>query len=264
MKHTKDQSKDQNQKNNTGKETTDFGFARVTREEKTEKVQQVFSSVAGRYDLMNDLMSLGIHRLWKYIFLYLAGLHKTDRILDLAGGTGDLAIRIMQFVAPEQPMTLADSSSQMLQQARKRLMNQGLIGKVQLEQVSAENMPFTDACFDKIIIGFGFRNFTDKNQALSECFRVLKPGGKLLILEFSQLRNRHMRKVYDLYSYHLLPKLGKWLVQDEQSYQYLVESIRRHPAQEAVVQLLQDAGFVEAQYYNMSGGIVAAHSGIKP
>lgn len=244
--------------------TTDFGFSRVSREEKTRKVKAVFSSVAKHYDLMNDLMSLGMHRLWKHIFLYIAGLHADDCILDLAGGTGDLSIKILQLVRPEQQIILADPNRHMLEEARKRLISKGLIGKVRLEQTAAETMPFADHSFNKIIIGFGFRNFTDKNQALTECLRVLKPGGKLLILEFSTPHHPYVRKLYDLYSYNVLPELGKRLAKDEQSYQYLVESIRKHPVQKTVVQMFTDAGFIEAQYYDMTMGIVAVHSGIKP
>ena len=245
-------------------ETTYFGFKRVTRADKTQRVRQVFSSVAGRYDLMNDLMSLGIHRLWKYICINIAGFNKQDTIVDLAGGTGDLTIRIINLVNPENKIILADPNAAMLREARKRLIAKGMIGRVRLEQTPAETMPFADHSVDKIIIGFGFRNFTDKKTALAECLRILKPSGKLVILEFSQPDHPYFRKIYDLYSYNLLPGLGKWLADDEQSYRYLVESIRKHPNQQQVTTMFKEAGFTEIQYYTMSLGIVAVHSGIKP
>ena len=243
---------------------THFGFKTVSPQEKTQRVNALFSGVASRYDLMNDLMSLGAHRLWKQIFIKIAGFSKTDRIIDLAGGTGDLTLKIIRLIDPENPIILADPNQQMLAQARKRLLNQGLLSKVRMEQTAAEHMPFSDEHADKIIIGFGFRNFTNKSQALAECFRVLKPGGKLLILEFSKPTQKHFNTIYDLYSYNILPRLGKWIAQDESSYTYLVESIRKHPDQQTVLKLFEQTGFIEAQYYNMSLGIVAVHSGIKP
>ena len=243
---------------------THFGFQTVSPQEKTQRVNALFSGVANRYDLMNDLMSLGAHRLWKQIFIKIAGFSETDQIIDLAGGTGDLTLKIIRLIDPEKPIILADPNPQMLAQARKRLLNQGFLSKVRMEQTAAEAMPFSDNSAHKIIIGFGFRNFTNKNHALAECFRVLKPGGKLLILEFSKPTQKHFNAIYDLYSYNILPKLGKWIAQDESSYTYLVESIRKHPDQQTVLKLFEQTGFIETQYYNMSLGIVTVHSGIKP
>jgi demethylmenaquinone methyltransferase/2-methoxy-6-polyprenyl-1,4-benzoquinol methylase len=241
--------------------TTDFGFAQVPWQEKAQQVKQVFDVVAPHYDIMNDLMSWGIHRLWKRFIIELAGVQHGHYVLDLAGGTGDLASQLATRVGPEGRVILADINAAMLQQGRERLLRQGII--VEYIQADAEMLPFADHSFDIITMAFGLRNVTDKTAALAAMLRVLKPGGRALILEFSTLRIAPLRPFYDLYSFKILPLLGKIIAKDADSYRYLAESIRMHPNQETLLKMMQKVGFERCNYHNMSGGIVAVHSGYK-
>lgn len=245
------------------KGTTDFGYQQVKTEEKAERVRAVFDSVATKYDLMNDLMSFGIHRLWKRFAVELAGLRPGHKVLDLASGTGDLAARFSGLVGPEGLVTMTDINAAMLDQGRARMADQGLIGNVNYVQVNAEQIPFDDNMFDCVTIGFGLRNVTDKQQALNEMFRVLKPGGRALVLEFSHPRGEPLKWAYDLYSFKVLPFIGKMVANDEASYQYLAESIRMHPDQETLRAMMQQAGFERCDYHNLTGGVVAVHRGYK-
>jgi len=245
----------------TSEQTTHFGFTQVPSPEKAQRVAQVFDSVASRYDLMNDLMSCGIHRLWKRFTIELAGVRHGQRILDLAGGTGDLAAKFATLVGSSGQVVLADINNQMLQVGRNRLLNKGLL--VDYAQVNAESLPFADNSFDIITIAFGLRNVTDKDAALASMLRVLKPGGRVLILEFSELKILPLKPLYDLYSFKVLPILGKLFVKDADSYRYLAESIRMHPNQETFLQSMQRAGFDHCDYHNLSGGVVAVHRGYK-
>lgn len=245
------------------KETTHFGFTEVPLHEKVERVKDVFHSVAHKYDLMNDLMSLGMHRLWKRFTLGQANVRPGQAVLDLAGGTGDLTKMFAKQVGPKGQVVLADINEKMLEQGRARLLDEGIVGNVTFVQANAENLPFPDNHFDCITIAFGLRNVTDKDAALRSMFRVLKPGGKVLILEFSKPVLPLLNTLYDKYSFHVIPKLGKWICDDEASYQYLVESIRMHPTQEELKSRMQIAGFEEVQYFNLTGGIVALHKGFK-
>jgi demethylmenaquinone methyltransferase / 2-methoxy-6-polyprenyl-1,4-benzoquinol methylase len=244
-------------------DTTDFGYQQVPREEKVQRVAQVFDSVADRYDLMNDLMSLGIHRLWKRFTIEMSGVRRGQRVLDLAGGTGDLTARFSRLVGPEGAVVLADINASMLGRGRERLADRGIIGNVGYVQANAERLPFPDDHFDCITIGFGLRNVTDKDAALRSMQRVLKPGGRLLVLEFSQPTVPGLRPAYDLYSFTLLPLMGKLVVGDADSYRYLAESIRMHPDQETLRQMMEAAGLERCEYFNLCGGIVALHRGYK-
>jgi demethylmenaquinone methyltransferase/2-methoxy-6-polyprenyl-1,4-benzoquinol methylase len=241
--------------------TTHFGYTQVPVQEKVRRVAHVFDSVATRYDLMNDLMSCGIHRLWKRFTIELAGAQQGQRILDLAGGTGDLAAKFAKLVGNEGQVVLADINASMLQVGRENLLNKGKL--VNYAQVNAESLPFADNSFDIITIAFGLRNVTDKEAALASMLRVLKPGGRVLILEFSELKVRPLKPLYDLYSFKMLPLLGKLIVKDAESYQYLAESIRMHPNQETLLNMMQSAGFDHCDYHNLSGGVVAVHRGYK-
>lgn len=243
------------------KETTHFGFTQVPSKDKARHVAQVFESVATRYDIMNDLMSGGIHRLWKRFTVELAGIRCGQRILDLAGGTGDLAAHFARLVGAQGEVVLADINAVMLQVGRERLLDQGIM--VDYAQVNAEQLPFADNCFDIISMAFGLRNVTHKEIALKSMLRVLKPGGQVLILEFSELRRRSLKPFYDLYSFKILPLLGQWITKDADSYRYLAESIRMHPNQETLLQMMQQAGFERCDYHNLTGGIVAIHRGYK-
>lgn len=245
----------------TSKNTTHFGFTQVPIKEKVHHVAQVFDSVATRYDFMNDLMSCGIHRLWKRFTIELSGVQRGQQVLDLAGGTGDLAAKFATLVGSEGQVVLADINTAMLQVARERLLNKGTL--VNYTQVNAESLPFADNSFDIITIAFGLRNVTDKEAALASMLRVLKPGGRVLILEFSEFKIRPLKPLYDLYSFKVLPFMGKMIANDPDSYRYLAESIRMHPNQEALLQMMQDAGFEHCDYHNLSGGIVALHRGYK-
>lgn len=246
------------------KSTTDFGFREVPVEEKVKKVADVFHSVAGKYDLMNDLMSGGVHRLWKKLTIEQSGARRGHTILDIAGGTGDLTMRFSRIVGPEGKVVLADINDSMLKVGRDRLMDRGVAGNVEFVQANAECLPFPDNTFDVITIAFGLRNVTDKDAAIRSMTRVLKPGGKVMVLEFSKTDNPALTKLYDFYSFNILPKIGKIIAGDSESYKYLAESIRMHPDQETLKGMMQDAGLVNCKYQNMTGGIVALHTGIKP
>ncbi len=244
--------------------TTHFGFDEIPASEKQGRVGGVFDSVANKYDLMNDVMSLGIHHLWKKYTLELCGLKAGHIVLDLAGGTGDLAIKQAAKVGDNGQVYLADINAAMLQQGRDRVIDKGLVDRVIPVQCNAEILPFADNTFDCITMAFGLRNVTDKLKALSSMRRILKPGGRLCILEFSKPICQPLGKVYDFYSFKILPQLGEWIAQDRGSYQYLAESIRMHPDQETLKSvMIDDAGFDEVDVYNLSGGIVALHRAFK-
>lgn len=243
-------------------DTTHFGYKTVPVDDKADLVKGVFDSVASRYDIMNDLMSGGLHRLWKRRTIEQAGVRKGHVVLDLAGGTGDLAREFAGLVGPQGHVILADINAAMLQQGRSRLVDAGVAGNLSIAQVDAQDLPFADNSFDRITIAFGLRNVTDKDAALRSMFRVLKPGGKLLILEFSKPDDA-VKPAYDLYSFKVLPMLGKFIADDSDSYQYLAESIRMHPDQETLLTMMTDAGFERARYQNLAGGIVALHSGYR-
>lgn len=247
----------------TDERLTDFGFERVAEADKVRRVGKVFDSVASRYDLMNDLMSLGIHRIWKKIAVDIATLRSGMQVLDLAGGTGDLSSRIAKIVAPEGRVYLADINRNMLAQGVDRVLDNGMWSHIRAIQVNAEHLSFKPNRFDRIFIGFGLRNVTNKAKALKEMYATLKPGGKLLVLEFSEPKNPILKKIYDVYSFKILPQLGKRIANDEASYRYLAESIRMHPNQEALKALMLEAGFDRCDYFNLSGGITAVHVGIK-
>jgi demethylmenaquinone methyltransferase/2-methoxy-6-polyprenyl-1,4-benzoquinol methylase len=243
--------------------TTHFGYKTVNTEEKAEKVAEVFHSVASSYDLMNDLMSAGIHRLWKRMTIEMSGVRRGHRVLDIAGGTGDLAAKFSRIVGSEGQVVLADINDSMLKVGRDRLIDRGVVNNIQFAQANAQYLPFPDNTFDVITIAFGLRNVTDKAMALRSMNRVLKPGGKLLVLEFSKPPSQLLSKIYDSYSFSILPKLGQLFAKDSDSYQYLAESIRMHPDQETLKSMVADAGFSNCDYHNMTGGIVALHRGVK-
>jgi len=244
--------------------TTHFGYKQVNVEEKAGKVAEVFHSVAGNYDLMNDLMSGGVHRLWKRVTIEMSGVRPGHHVLDIAGGTGDLAAKFSRIVGPEGTVVLADINDSMLKVGRDRLVDRGITDNVRFSQADAQYLPFPDNTFDVITIAFGLRNVTDKDMALRSMLRVLKPGGKLLVLEFSKPPNQLLSKIYDGYSFNILPKLGKLFANDADSYQYLAESIRMHPDQDTLQGMMDNAGFANTDYHNMTGGIVALHRGVKP
>lgn len=245
-------------------ETTHFGFQRVRTEEKAGKVAGVFHSVAARYDVMNDLMSGGIHRLWKRYTVEVAAVRPGQRVLDIAGGTGDLTMAFSRLVGPKGQVVLADINDSMLRVGRDRLIDKGVVGNVQFLQTDAQFLPFADNSFDCITIAFGLRNVTDKDKALASMLRVLKPGGKLLVLEFSKPQSRLLGKLYDTYSFNVLPRMGQFVAGDADSYRYLAESIRMHPDQETLKSMMESAGFANCEYINLTGGVVALHKGIKP
>ncbi|GAB6033936.1 bifunctional demethylmenaquinone methyltransferase/2-methoxy-6-polyprenyl-1,4-benzoquinol methylase UbiE [Galenea microaerophila] len=245
------------------KQTIDFGFSKVPVDEKVKKVKGVFDSVADKYDLMNDVMSLGIHRLWKRQTIELAAVRPGMTVLDLAGGTGDFSRAYAKRVGPTGKVVLADINENMVRVGRDRLINAGVGDNVVYTISNAEALNFPDNTFDVITIAFGLRNVTDKAQALAEMARVLKPGGQALILEFSKVTQPMLAKLYDFYSFNILPKMGKVIADDEASYQYLAESIRMHPDQETLKQMMLENGFDQAEYLNLSEGIVALHRGWK-
>jgi demethylmenaquinone methyltransferase/2-methoxy-6-polyprenyl-1,4-benzoquinol methylase len=249
-------------KTDTSAGSTHFGYRTVPADEKAGLVRGVFDSVATRYDLMNDLMSAGLHRLWKRHTVDMAAVRPGHTVLDLAGGTGDLALKFARLVGARGHVVLADINAAMLNEGRKRLIDAGVAGNLAIAQVDAENLPFADRSFDCITIAFGLRNVTNKQSALESMFRVLKPGGKLLILEFSE-PDKRLKPAYDLYSFKVLPLIGKLVARDEDSYQYLAESIRVHPDQETLLGMMQDAGFERCKYQNLAGGIVALHFGYR-
>ena len=244
--------------------TTHFGFKDVAAKDKQKLVGEVFSSVAGTYDLMNDLMSLGIHRVWKRYFVGTAQVKRGDRVLDLAGGTGDIAALLKDRVGDEGEIVLGDINAGMLSVGRDRLTNRGLVSGLDYVQCNAEALPFPDNSFDLVTIAFGLRNVTDKDAGLREMFRVLKVGGQARVLEFSEVTVDWFKPVYDFHSFQILPRLGKLFARgDADSYQYLAESIRKHPPQEARKAMMQEAGFARSSYKNLSAGIVAVHTGYK-
>ncbi len=244
--------------------TTDFGFEDIPAGEKQGRVGAVFDSVADNYDLMNDVMSLGIHRLWKRYTLELCGLRPGQTVLDLAGGTGDLALQQARRVGPGGHVVLADINAEMLSRGRDRMIDSGQIGNIDSVLCNAEALPFADASFDLVTIAFGLRNVTDKPAALKSMQRVLKPGGRLCVLEFSRPLYEPLEKAYDFYSFHILPRMGEVIARDRDSYRYLAESIRRHPDQETLRQMIaEDGGFDEVEVHNLSGGIVALHRAFK-
>jgi demethylmenaquinone methyltransferase/2-methoxy-6-polyprenyl-1,4-benzoquinol methylase len=243
--------------------TTHFGFKEVPEADKHRLVGEVFRSVASKYDVMNDLMSLGVHRVWKAFAIEQCGVRAGSRVLDLAGGTGDLAARLAPRVGETGEVVIADINEAMLDVGRGRLADRGIVGNVRFVRADAEALPFPDNHFDCIIIGFGLRNVTRQQRALDSMFRVLKPGGRLLVLEFSRPVLPGLGKIYDLYSFSVLPWLGKTVANDEASYRYLAESIRKHPDQETLKGMMQQSGFERVGYHNLSGGIVALHKGYK-
>lgn len=245
-------------------DTTHFGYQQVPVGEKAKRVGEVFSSVAGNYDLMNDLMSLGIHRLWKRFAIDLADVRPGESVLDLAGGTGDLAAAFAKASGPEGRVVLADINNAMLVEGRDKLLDRGLMGDpLRFTQANAEALPFDDHSFDCITIAFGLRNVTDKDAALRSMRRVLKPGGRLLVLEFSTPTSAGLSRLYDQYSFKVLPMLGRYVAKDEAAYRYLAESIRMHPDQETLKGMMESAGLERCQVYNMTGGIVACHRGYR-
>ncbi|MFA5631673.1 MAG: bifunctional demethylmenaquinone methyltransferase/2-methoxy-6-polyprenyl-1,4-benzoquinol methylase UbiE [Porticoccaceae bacterium] len=248
----------------SGKENTDFGFKQVPTTEKEGLVAGVFHSVAAKYDLMNDLMSGGVHRLWKQFTIEMSSVRPGQRVLDIAGGTGDLAAKFSRIVGAEGLVVLADINDSMLRVGRDKLTDKGVAGNLVYTQADAQYLPFADNSFDCITIAFGLRNVTDKDLALRSMLRVLKPGGRLLVLEFSKPTSEAFAKLYDLYSFKLLPKIGRVVAGDEDSYRYLAESIRMHPDQDTLKTMMADAGFAGVGYHNLTGGVVALHKGFKP
>ena len=243
--------------------TTHFGFEEVAWSDKAHRVRGVFDSVAPKYDLMNDLMSGGLQRFWKSFALSQTGLRPGQRALDVAGGTGDLSRGMAAQVGERGLVVLSDINGSMLAHGRDRLIDTGLLQGIDYVQANAECLPFADATFDCVTIGFGLRNVTDKPKAIASMRRVLKPGGQLLILEFSHPVAPGLKPVYDAYSFKVLPILGKFVAGDEGSYRYLAESIRKHPDQETLLAIMQEAGLEQCRYHNLSGGIVALHHGYR-
>ena len=244
-------------------DNTHFGFKTVAETEKEHLVADVFHSVADKYDLMNDLMSFGIHRLWKRFTIDCAGVRPGQKILDLAGGTGDLTAKFSRLVGDTGEVVLADINDSMLKVGRGKLRNKGLVSNIRYVLANAENLPFPDNYFDLITIGFGLRNVTHKDQALASMYRALKPGGRLLVLEFSKPTNVVMSKLYDFYSFKVLPKMGQLVAKDSDSYQNLAESNRMHPDQETLKAMMETVGFEQVTYHNLTQGVVALHRGFK-
>src|SRR5512142_1732183 len=243
--------------------TTHFGYREVPASEKEKLVGRVFTSVASKYDLMNDLMSFGAHRLWKRWFAATSGVRAGDCVLDLAGGTGDIAALLLPRVGDTGSVVLGDINAAMLRAGRARLLDRGLVRNLSYAQLNAEALPFAATSFDAVTIAFGLRNVTDKERALAEMFRVLKPGGRVLILEFSALRAAWLKPLYDFHSFQVLPRLGAFIADDPESYRYLAESIRKHPDQGTLKSMLEAAGFERVDVRNLSAGIVAIHRGYK-
>ena len=246
----------------SNQEKTHFGYTDVSPQEKTQRVRQVFESVADNYDVMNDLMSMGLHRLWKKFALHIAAVRPKQRILDLAGGTGDLAAELHKSVGEHGQVVLCDINASMLGAGRERMIDRGLLNNLNYVQANAEALPFADNSFDCITMAFGLRNVTYKEQCLASAYKKLKPAGKFIVLEFSKPAS-WLKPAYDMYSFSILPRLGEWIAKDADSYRYLAESIRMHPDQATLKQMFSEAGFDRCSYVNMSGGIVAAHIGYK-
>ncbi|MBF0263660.1 MAG: bifunctional demethylmenaquinone methyltransferase/2-methoxy-6-polyprenyl-1,4-benzoquinol methylase UbiE [Gammaproteobacteria bacterium] len=249
--------------NSNQDEKTHFGYQTINKSDKVSEVAKVFHSVASKYDVMNDLMSMGIHRLWKRFTIDHSGVKQGNVVLDLAGGTGDLSAKFVAMVGKEGKVVLSDINESMLNEGRDRLTNKGIVSNIEYVQANAEALPFPDNTFDCVTIAFGLRNVTDKDAALGSIFRVLKPGGRLLVLEFSKPHVPGLTPIYDFYSFNILPKIGKLVANDEDSYRYLAESIRMHPDQETLKSMMEAAGFENTSYHNMTGGIVALHKGFK-
>lgn len=246
----------------TNRSTTDFGFQDVDSSEKTNLVTDVFRRVASNYDLMNDVMSFGIHRWWKDQLIQRISHKKEEKFLDVAGGTGDIALRLLNKSAPESDITICDINPAMLEQGRARAIDQGVIKGLQWVCGTAENLPFPNASFDVYTIAFGLRNVTNKESALKEAFRVLKPGGRFYCLEFSKVNHPLFEKAYSLYSFNVIPRIGALIAKDQAAYQYLVESIVRFPSQEQLTTMIKEAGFASVSYQNLTHGIVAIHEGL--
>ena len=243
--------------------TTHFGYRDVPVDEKEKLVGRVFTSVAAKYDLMNDLMSLGVHRIWKRWFAATSGVRGGDRVLDLAGGTGDIAALLLPRVGSTGSVVLGDINAAMLRAGRDRLLDRGFVRNLDYAQLNAEALPFPDASFDTVTIAFGLRNVTDKALALREMLRVLKPGGRVLVLEFSAVQSEWLKPLYEFHSFQVLPRLGAFIADDAESYQYLAESIRKHPDQATLKAMMEAAGFGQVDVRNLSAGIVAIHRGYK-
>ena len=248
-------------KSNKTNKTT-FGFKEVDSDKKADLVGEVFDSVSGNYDLMNDLMSFGIHRLWKRMTIETAGIRQDSVVLDLAGGTGDMVKLMRGKISEKGTLVLSDINASMLNEGRNRLIDEG-IDNIQIAQIDAQDLPFRENTFDFVTIAFGLRNVTDKEKALNSIFRVLRPGGKLIILEFSKPTNAIFREVYDLFSFEVIPKIGEFIAKTEESYRYLAESIRMHPTQEELKEMMEESGFTKCKYQNLTNGVVAIHSGVK-
>lgn len=250
-------------KNRKEEKLTDFGYEQIPLSEKVHRVKSVFSSVAEKYDLMNDMMSLGIHRLWKRFALSLAEIRPKQKILDVAAGTGDISLLISKALNHSGQLVVSDINESMLEIGRSKLIDNGFIHNIEFVQADAENLPFEENCFDTVFIAFGLRNVSQKENALKSFFRVLKPGGRLIILEFSKPLIPLVSKIYDQYSFKILPWLGKIIAQDEASYRYLAESIRKHPDQQLLKSMMESEGFEGCEVFNLSSGIVAVHRGYK-
>lgn len=248
---------------NSQQNTTHFGFKTVQEEQKVELVAEVFHSVAAKYDVMNDVLSMGIHRIWKRFTIDCSGIRPGQKALDLAGGTGDLTAKFSRIVGKKGQVVLADINDSMLKVGRSKLRDLGIVDNVEYVQANAEELPFPDNHFDLVTIAFGLRNVTDKDKALASIYRVLKPGGRLLVLEFSKPLYKPLSKFYDFYSFNILPKLGKLIANDSESYKYLAESIRMHPNQETLKEMMKKVGFEDTEYFNLTAGIVALHRGYK-
>jgi demethylmenaquinone methyltransferase/2-methoxy-6-polyprenyl-1,4-benzoquinol methylase len=246
-----------------GERQADFGYEQVPWGEKKARVRGVFDSVASRYDLMNDVMSGGLHRLWKRFTIAKAGLRPGQQALDVAAGSGDLAVGLVRQVGRSGRVIVTDINTAMLAEGRNRLLNAGLAGNVDYVLADAEALPFKDGSFHCVTIGFGLRNVTDKDRALASLYRVLKPGGRLLVLEFSHAELGPLAPLYELYSFEVLPRFGEWFAGDAASYRYLAESIRRHPDQETLKGMMERQGFERCEYFNLAAGIVALHVGYR-
>ncbi len=243
--------------------TANFGYREVAEGEKQSLVDEVFSSVAPRYDLMNDLMSFGLHRMWKRFAVACSGVRRDSSILDVAGGTGDITLALAKKIGPKGRIVLSDINESMLRLGQDRLIDQGFLGQVACVQTDAQQLAFAADSFDIVMVSFGLRNVTRIDKALASMHNVVRPCGRLVILEFSKPVNRSFNALYDAYSFKLIPRFGQLVAKDRESYQYLVESIRRHPDQETLADMMADAGFERIEYFNLSGGIVALHVGRK-